>query len=256
LNFIQLKSNKLGANWLDLYMESECGMSSPSGFDSRSEALLVLLRTVPYFQTVNESLLHHLARECIHRQFAAGEVIFLEGENSSGLWIVESGRVKIYKANVEGGEHVMHILGEGNTFNDVAALDAGMNPANAASLSDVSLWLLPSGLLRSAIATNGQLALDVITYLTKRVRGLVTRIEDLALYSVTVRLARFLLHQAEDSALSGPGVTRATIAALLNTTPQTVSTTLRELESIGAIQFNRHEILIVNEPLLRQIALL
>jgi CRP/FNR family transcriptional regulator, dissimilatory nitrate respiration regulator len=85
---------------------------------------------------------------------------------------------------------------------------------------------------------------------------LVGQIEDLALYSVIVRLSRFLLKQAEDASLNGPGVTRTAIAAHLNTTPQTISVLLRDLESSGAIEFNRHQIHIVREDILRSIAML
>ena len=87
-------------------------------------------------------------------------------------------------------------------------------------------------------------------------RGLVHRIEDLTLYGVVVRLARFLLQQAEDPALSAPGVTRAAIAAYLATTPETISRALRTLEDSGAIRFDRHRIIIVREDLLRDLAAL
>ena len=100
------------------------------------------------------------------------------------------------------------------------------------------------------------MALNVIRFLAGRVRSLVGQIEDLALYSVIVRLARFLLKQAADTSLSGPGITRTAIAAHLNTTPQTISVLLRELETAGAIQFDRHQIRIVREDILRSIAML
>ncbi len=92
--------------------------------------------------------------------------------------------------------------------------------------------------------------------LARRVRGLVHQIEDLALYGAVVRLARFLLKQAEDPALSAPGVTRAAIAAYLATTPETISRALRTLEDNGAIRFDRHRIVIIREDLLRDLAAL
>jgi DNA-binding MarR family transcriptional regulator len=73
---------------------------------------------------------------------------------------------------------------------------------------------------------------------------------------VVVRVARLLLKQVEDPALSGAGVTRAALAAHLATTPQTISTALRDLEVAGAIEFDRHQIRIVREDLLRAIAML
>lgn len=170
--------------------------------------------------------------------------------------MIERGRVKIYKLNPNGQEHVLRILGERDTFNDIGALDGGMNPANAAALSDVVTWVLPSDELRTTILNDGAFAYTVIKALSTRVRGLVRQIEDLTLYSVVVRLARFLLQQSEDPALSGPGVTRIAIAAHLATTPQTISIALRELEEAGAIQFDRHRIVIIREDLLRSIAML
>lgn len=214
------------------------------------------LRKLVYFESASPSTLDWLSEQMIRRGFAAGETIFWEGEPAAGLWLVERGRVKIYKLNPDGGEHVLHLLGEGNTFNDIAALDGANNPANAAALSDATIWLLPSLALTEAIERDSALALQVIRLLAARVRYLVGQIEDLTLYSVMVRLARFLLKQAENPSLSGPGVTRVAIAAHLATTPQTISNMLRSLEETGAIRFDRHRILIEREDILRSIAML
>ena len=186
----------------------------------------------------------------------AGEIIFLEGEAAEGLWIVETGQVKIFKLSADGGEHILHLRGPGKSFNDIAALDSGSNPANATALSpEAQVWLVPSEVLTYVLSQNTQVALNVIRLLAIRVRSLVGQIEDLALFSVTVRLARFLLKQAEDPTLSGPGITRTAIAAHINTTPQTISNVLHSLEESGAVEFDRHRIVIVNEPLLRSIAM-
>lgn len=221
-----------------------------------SDRLRQFLRALPYFQNLDSTMLETLAQQVIPRQFDGDQIIFNEGDAAAGMWLVDSGRVKIFKLNPEGEEHILHFLGEGNTFNDIAALDGGNNPANAAALTHVSAWLIPTGALHQVIAANPQLALRVIRLLAGRVRGLVYQIEDLALYSVSIRLARFLLKQAEDPALSGPGVTRAAIAAHLATTPESVSRSLKTLEETGAIRFDRHRIIIEREDLLRTIAAL
>lgn len=214
------------------------------------------LHSLVYFESLSAEQLAWLSDQTVRRPFEAGEMIFLEGEPAAGLWFIETGRVKIYKINPEGEEHIMHFLGTGNTFNDIAALDGGLNPANASALSAVSAWLLPAEVLRDLLLNDGQVALKVVRILAGRVRNLVQQIEDLALYSVTIRLARFLLKQGEDPALSGPGVTRAAIAAHLATKPETVSRALRTLEESGAIRFDRQRILITDENLLRTIAAL
>lgn len=215
------------------------------------------VQSIAYFQGIDTRELHYIAEKSVLRTFAAGEVIFIEGQNADGLWIVEAGSVKIYKLNPDGAEHILHLRGPGTTFNDIAALDGGQNPASAMALSaEVQTWLIPAPVIREILSQNPQVALNVIRLLAVRVRALVGQIEDLALYSVIVRLARFLIKQSDDPSLSGPGVTRTAIAAHINTTPQTISNVLHTLEEMGAIQFNRHRIVIVNERILRSIAML
>lgn len=214
------------------------------------------LRHLAYFEGQSSDVIDQLAEVAVLRQAIAGETLFLEGDPSSGLWMIASGRVKVYKLNDKGQEHVLRIFGENDTFNDISALDGGTNPANAAALSDSVLWMLPAQAFRDLILSDSAFAMRVIQVLSGRVRQLVGHIEDLTLYSVVVRVARLLMKQAEDPALSGTGVTRAALAAHLATTPQTISSALRELETSGAIEFDRHQIRIVREDLLRSIAIL
>jgi len=215
------------------------------------------ISSVIYFRGITPEEISYVTNNSVLRTFAANEMIFLEGEPAQGLWIVESGRVKIYKLSLDGNEHILHLRGPGKTFNDIGALDGGANPANAAALSaEVQVWLVPTDIITHVLTHNPQVALNVIRLLAKRVRSLVGQIEDLALYSVIVRLARFLIKQVDEPSLSGPGVTRTAIAAHLNTTPQTISVALRELEAAGAIEFDRHQITIVDETQLRAIALI
>ncbi len=214
------------------------------------------LRALPYFEACSQATLDQLASQAVSRHFTSGEAIFHESDLALGLWLIERGSIKIFKINLDGVEHILHLLGAGNTFNDIAAFDGGANPAHAAALSEVTLWLISVESLDAALVADPLLARHVIRLLAGRVRGLVHRIEDLTLYGVVVRLARFLLQQADDPALSAPGVTRAAIAAYLATTPETISRALHTLEDSGAIRFDRHRIVIVREDLLRDLAAL
>jgi len=219
-------------------------------------SVVAFLQAHPYFATVPAKQLDALARQAKRHPFVAGGVLFLAGELSAGLWIIEDGRVKVFKTTPEGREHVLHLLGPGDTFNDIPAFDGGPNAASAMAISDGHAWVLSAAVLKAGLADDHALALGVIHGLTQRIRQLVGQIEDLALRSVTARLARFLLEQPENPSLSGPAVTRALIASHLGTTPETVSRALRTLQEMEAIAFDRHRIVIRNAPLLREIAML
>ncbi len=212
------------------------------------------LRQIPLFAGAAEAQIDMLARHAVLRRFRAGETIFMEGEPSAGLWILESGRVKAYKLSPDGGEYVLRIFGPGETFNDLAALDGAPNAVSAATIMSVSAWVIPTADFAAALAADHSLALAVIQGLVGRQRRLMAQVEDLALRSVTARLARFLLAQVADPALAHPSVTRTLIAGHLATTSESISRSLRVLESAGAIRFDRHRIVITQPDILRELA--
>lgn len=211
-----------------------------------------MLQQMPYFAHVAESTLSQLAQQAVHRTFAANEMIFLEGEPSAGLWIVENGRVKAYKLSPEGQEYILHILGPGDTFNDIAALDGAPNPVSTMAVTDVSAWVIATTVFSQALRADHEMALAVIQGLTGRIRFAAGRMEDLALHSVTARLAHFLLEQSENQSLKHPAITRTLIANHLATTPESISRSLRVLEKVGAIRFDRHRIIVIQPDILRQ----
>lgn len=215
-------------------------------------SVLSMLRKLRFFAHVAEPSLNELARQAVHCTFASSEVIFLEGEPSAGLWIVENGRVKAYKLSPDGQEYILRFFGPGETFNDLAALDNAPNAASTMAVTDVSAWVISTAVFTTALQSDHELSLAVLHGLVGRVRDLVGRVEDLALRPVTARLARFLLEQVEDPTLAHPAVTRALIANHLATTPESISRSLRILEKAGAIRFDRHRIIITEPDILHE----
>jgi CRP-like cAMP-binding protein len=102
----------------------------------------LMLQQLAYFAHVVAPSLSELAQQATRRTFAPGEVIYLEGEPSAGLWIVENGRVKAYKSSPDGQEYILRFFGPGETFNDLAALDGAANPASTMAVTDVSAWVI------------------------------------------------------------------------------------------------------------------
>jgi CRP-like cAMP-binding protein len=215
-------------------------------------SIVSMLRGLPYFARAAEPALNELALQAIHHTSAANEMLFLEGEMSAGLWILEDGRVKAFKLSPDGQEYIMRFFGPGDTFNVLAAVDNAPNAVSTMAVTDVSAWVIPTTVFTAAIQADHELALAVLQGLAERVRGLVARVEDLALRPVTARLARFLLDQVKDPTLGHPAVTRALIANHLATTPESISRSLRLLEKSGAIRFDRHRIIILKPDVLRR----
>ena len=214
-----------------------------------------LLRQVPYFAGLPQPVLAALAAACIERRVSRGQLIFLEGEACTGLHIVGSGEIKIFKLSPQGREQILHRLGPGDTFNVVAVLDGGPNPASAAAITDALLWVIMRDEMQRLAQAYPVLAWALIESIARRARHLVAMVEDLSLRSVKSRLARLLLNEAERADKAGEldrsqMVTQSEMAARLGTVREMIGRALRELADEGLIKFDRHRIVILDQEAL------
>ena len=212
-----------------------------------------LLRRVPYFAGLPDDLLAALAAVVASRRFARGQMVFLEGDPCAGLFIVAEGEVKVFKLSPQGREQIVHQLTPGGTFNDVAVLDGGPNPACAAATTDATLYVIARADIRRLAQAHPQLAWALIESIARRTRHLLSLVEDLALRSVKARLARLLLSEAARGRAAGAldrsqMMTQVEMAARLGTVREMIGRALRELSDEGWIEFDRHRIIIVDHP--------
>lgn len=215
---------------------------------STNDLRLRYLRAVPYFAGLTGPELRALAAQCSSRTFDAGESILLEGEATEGLYVVLSGKVRVFKSSPEGREQVLIVVAPGETFNDVPVFDDGPSPASADALgSGTGVCLVPRSVVAHLLATNSVVAVSVAKALASRLRHLTVLVEDLSLRQIIQRVARLLL---EESA-SGSGsiqLTHQEMAARVGTAREVVSRALRELESRGAISRDDSRAIRVNSP--------
>ena len=204
------------------------------------------LRAVPYFARLDAAALQAVSSNAVSRQFEPGVVLFLEGEPCAGMFIVDEGRVKLYKLSVEGREQVVRLMGPGEFFNEVAVLDGGPNPVSAMAVRRSRVWVIERSTMVQLLARYPSLALGVIESLAAHARHLLSLVEDLSLRTVSARLAKLLIAQAEGRPEAPRRLTQQEMAAQLGTVREMVSRGLRSLEEEGIIRFDRHRIVILD----------
>lgn len=218
------------------------------------DRLLEQLRALAYFKGLDEETLSELARGAVWREYAAGEVVFLEGEASPGLHYLAAGWLKVVKVSLEGREQVLRFVGPGETFNEIGAFANRPNPATAIALEAAGVWLLQRETITHLLREQPELAQRLVENLADRVIDLVNLVSDLSLRSVTGRLARLLLDESSGDVLRRPRWhTQAELAAQLGTVPDVVQRALRSMEAEGAIQVERHEIRILDRAALEKL---
>ncbi|MDQ4078301.1 MAG: Crp/Fnr family transcriptional regulator [Chloroflexota bacterium] len=220
-----------------------------------------LVNRIPYFARLPVGVQEAVIRTWGRRTVEAGVMIFLEGEPTAGLYAIATGQVRIFKISPEGKEQGLHLLGPGNTFNDVSTLDGGPNPANALALENSVLYHLDRDRLMDLMAQYPALAHALVEFLAARTRFLVGKVEELAFHSVATRLARLLLEQAALSAASDEltlprqrWMTQQEMAAQLGTAREVVGRILRQFAADDLIEFDRHQIVILDREAMERTA--
>lgn len=227
-------------------------MSQRPGLDQ----LLEQLRANPFFKGLDDSILTDLARGARWQQHAAGEVVFLEGEASPGLYYIQHGWLKVVKTSPDGREQVLRFLGEREVVNAVSVFTERPNPATAIALEATGVWLLRREVVMSLLNRQPEVAQRLVDNMANRVIDLVALVEDLSLRTVTGRLARLLLESASGDVLHRPRwYTQAEIAARLGSVPDVVQRALSGLAADGVIEVERHQIRIHDRAALEKLAL-
>jgi len=229
--------------------EAPCGDGAPSPHGVAS-----LWAAVPYLEDLRPEIVEALISVASRRRVSAGELIFSEGDPVSGLFLLEHGVVKITRFSKDGREHILHLLHRGDTFNDVAALDGGPNPASAIAHTGAVIWHIRRSDLRALAERHPELAWALIESLARRARYLIDVVQDLSMRNVRSRLANLLLTQAQaaERAEVPRLLTQEEMAGRLGTVREVVGRALRGLAADGIIEFNRHRIVILDAERLAQ----
>lgn len=206
-----------------------------------------VLSTIPYFANLDSATLEAVSRVAIQRAFEAGQVVFLEGEACSGLYVVQEGWLKSVKISPAGREQVIRFVGPGESFNEIGVFAGGLNQVTVEALEPAVLWIIPRETLLSLMDTHASLCRLITQNLAQRVLHLIGLVEDLSLRTVEERLARLLLEQAQGDTFSRRRwSTQAEMAARLGTVPDVINRALRGLVEEGLIQIERHQIRILD----------
>ena len=188
-------------------------------------------------------MLRRLAARCVAKAVPAGTVLFTAGETCRGLYIVERGRVRIYRTSPAGKEQVLHIEGAGRAVAELPLFDGGVYPASAVTIDASHLIFLPRADLEQLYRSSPDVAHAIICGLGKRLRHLVQVTQTLAFRDVAARLALLLANEAEQHGHPTPagvaltlGRTQEALALEIGTARESVSRALRQLTRAGVIQ--------------------
>lgn len=212
-----------------------------------------ILRAAPLFAALTEPEIQALASRTRTRTWSAGEVLFCEGAPCTGLHIVVSGRVRIFKTSANGREHVLAIEGPGDSIAELPVFDGGMYPASASAVESAEVLFVSRSDFRAICLEHPEIALKVLQVVGKRLRRLVGIIEELSFTTVRHRLISWILRRAESDGRPAPrgttislGATHQELASQIGTVRELVSRNMARLQAQGFVETHGQELTILD----------
>ncbi|MGH9437489.1 MAG: Crp/Fnr family transcriptional regulator [Terriglobia bacterium] len=202
-----------------------------------------ILKKAGLFCSLSDDELDFLADRVVSRQRKADEPIFFAGDSCEGLYLIESGTVKIFEASRSGREQVLSYEGAGSSLGELPILYGGKYSASAAAVTDAALLLVRTEDLRELCLRHPEVAVKLLEAVASRLRHVLGIVEQLCFSSVRQRLAALLVRLAEREGMRTARGTEFVLmddnrklAAQIGTVAELVSRNLGLLQAGGIIK--------------------
>ena len=204
------------------------------------------LRGMAAFQHMTPAHIEALAARMVRRAYAPGQLIFLEGDSSIGVWFIASGRVKIIKQSTSGRLQGLCMVDSGKCFGS-CPLFIDRNPADAQALDEVTLFVLPREDFNRLIREDPELAGGLLQVYSQRLAHLAKLGESLGAWTVGARINDCLLAYATYTE-PHPVIelTHEKLSILAGTAREVVTRHLSKLEKDGIIRIESGQITLLN----------
>ena len=190
----------------------------------------------------------------MEKRFAPDEVLFWEGEDCAGIFLIVQGSVKIFRTSPSGREVMLAIQEAPSTVAELPLFDGGPYPASVRAVEPVVSLFINKDDFQQVCRQYPEVALKILAVVGRRLRNLVGLVEAMTFGSVTQRLARLLLDASKAAGADtfDLPVTHQELASRLGTVREVVSRNLGRFRAQGLIKIQDRQVQIANRAGLQQ----
>ena len=206
-----------------------------------------MLNKVSLFSALPPEELKTLESHANLKSYRKNTIIIEKGDESAALYVLVSGKVRVYVSDKDGKEVVLSVCDEpGSHFGELALLRNTPRTASVMTLEDSKFLIISKQDFLSCLANYPQIALNIIGQLVDQVSGLTDRVSALALNDVYGRLAATLqnLAKEEGGRLVTKPVTQQALAQMIGSSREMVSRIFKELKAGGYIRIDGKRIVL------------
>ena len=218
---------------------------------------LDVISAIPIFNGLPDDQIAAIKKIAVEKKVNKGEILFSEGDEGKGFFVIAAGRLKVFKVSPEGKEQILHILGPGQPFGEVSVFAGQRFPANAQALENARVLFLPRAAIVNLIAANPSLALNMLAVMSKKLRQFAVQIENLSLKEMPARLSSYLIYLAEEQGVDEVitlKISKGQLASILGTIPETLSRIFARLSGQNLIRVEGKKITLLDRSGLEDLA--
>lgn len=223
----------------------------------REEAVVPLttyLQRVAVFQDLTHEEVEQLGKSFAMRECIRGTVFFTPEDASERLFILKRGQVELYRLTRGGQRLVIRRIGPGTIFGEMGLLGQTMQGCFAEALENSLVCTATREDVLLFFREHPDVGLRMLEAVGTRLQLLETRLEQTAYSPVKVRLANFLLANADPETATLKGFSHAEIGDTIGALRQTVTETLNGLEAEGTLAVGYKQVRILNRQGLETMA--
>ncbi len=202
-----------------------------------------LLKFIPIFSELSENDFQKIARASSKQLYRKDNMILIEEEIGSTMFIILNGRVKISRISEDGREVILSILSEGDFFGEMSILDGETRSANVVTLEDSEILVIRREDFLQMLRDFPQIAINLLKELAHRLRRSDSQIKSLSLQNATGKVASTLLRIADDSGKIHLGQVeipklppQQDLANMAGTSRETISRVIKSLSEKGYLK--------------------
>ena len=200
-----------------------------------------------FFKNLPETDMAILLAHAKTRSFKKNSIIMTEGDHTDSLYLVKSGRVKIYVSEEDGKELTLNMMEKGDYFGELSLLDGNPRSTSAITSENTDLLVIQKTDFEKVLKSNPEVAVNIIAGLSQLLRQLTIKTRDIALLPVYERIAvllqRFAIEK-NDQKIIEPKLTHAEMASMLGCRREMVSRIMSDLSKGGYITLAGNAIVI------------
>jgi len=198
---------------------------------------------------LRDDVLQTIAASGVVRSFPKQTVLIHEGDVGDSLYIILSGRVRVYASNAAGREVVLNFHGAGEYVGEMS-LDGAPRSASVLTMEPTTCAIVNRAQLRDFIAANPEFAQHLIHTLIRRARSATENVKSLALSDVYGRLVRLInalaVEQGENRVVN-ERLTQQDIADRVGASRDMIGKRMKDLVGGGYLTVEDRQITIIKK---------